>query len=317
MILPKSQVHISQVCEYTGHTGSIFAMAIDETEDFLYTSGDDGIVARWNLHQTPNDGEGVLRLPISVYSLLHIGAHNMLVAGTSDGTVQFVDLDDKKIIHSHRQTTDAVYGLFWEEEAQRLWMLQAKGLLSAIRLPDFEEDFTLKMSDENLRVIIPALTGQGVYVGASDQLITQIDPDGPRRMNQWKAHENSVFALAIHPAGKYLISGGRDAHLNSWDLLNDHALIKSIPAHNFTVNDIAFSPDGDYFMTASRDKTLKVWDAYSFDLLKVIDHARNDGHKHSVNKLRWLTSDNSVISVGDDRRIIRWRVEISSNDTGL
>lgn len=285
---------------------------MDERERYLYTSGDDGIVVRWDLHQLPHDGEAVLRIATSVYSMLHVPDHNLLVAGASDGTVHFVDLAERKIVHSHRKTTDAVYGLHWEAARQRVWVLQAKGLLSALRLPDFQEDFILKMSEENLRVILPAPDGDHLYIGASDKHITLVDPEGPKRLQTWEAHDNSVFSLAIHPEGKYLLSGGRDAHLKVWDLLSGHALIKSLPAHNFTVNDIAFAPDADTFMTASRDKTLKLWDAYTFDLLKVINHARHDGHKHSVNKLKWLKSDNSVISVGDDRRIIRWKVEIGT-----
>lgn len=285
-------------------------MALDAQERYLYTSGDDGIVVRWDLHQQPHDGEAILRIATSVYSLLHVPALNLLIAGASDGTVHVVDLATRSIVHSHRKTTDAVYGLYWEAARKRVWILQAKGLLSALTLPAYQEDFILKMSEENLRVILPAATGTHLYIGASDKQITLVNPEGPKRLQAWEAHENSVFALAIHPEGKYLLSGGRDAHLKIWDLLSDHALIKSIPAHNFTVNDIAFSPDGDTFMTASRDKTLKLWDAYTFDLLKVIDHARHDGHKHSVNKLKWLATDNSVISVGDDRRIIRWKVQI-------
>ncbi len=311
-VLPRLPITISQHCEYTGHTGSVFAAALDEAERFLYTSGDDGIVARWDLHRLPDDGEAVLRIATSVYAMLLVPAHDLLVAGASDGTIHFVDLAERKIVHSHRKTTDAVYGFYWDAARSRVWVLQAKGLLSAIRLPDFSEDFILKMSGENLRAILRAPSGEGVYVGASDKSITLIDPAGPKRLHQWEAHEHSVFSLAVHPEGKYLLSGGRDAHLNAWDLLDAHALIKSIPAHNFTINDIAFSPDGDYFMTASRDKTLKLWDAWTFELLKVIDHGRHEGHKHSVNKLKWLKSDNSVISVGDDRRIIRWNVEIGT-----
>ncbi|MEO1450603.1 MAG: WD40 repeat domain-containing protein, partial [Bacteroidota bacterium] len=83
-----------------------------------------------------------------------------------------------------------------------------------------------------------------------------------------------------------------------------------IPAHNFTLNHFAYSPDKQYLLTVSRDKTIKLWQASDLKLLKVIDYARNEGHRHSVNKIKWLRADNSVISCGDDRQLFRWKISI-------
>jgi len=62
------------------------------------------------------------------------------------------------------------------------------------------------------------------------------------------------------PDGKFLLTGGRDAHLNIWQT-DSYELIKSIPAHNWAIYDIVFNPDTTLFATASRDKTIKIWDA--------------------------------------------------------
>jgi len=129
-------------------------------------------------------------------------------------------------------------------------------------------------------------------------------------LDRWQAHDNSVFSLQYVEENSLLLSGGRDAHLNIWDLKANHSLVQSLPAHNYTINAFALSPSGDYFATASRDKTLKIWDTHSFQLLKVVDFARNLAHTHSVNRICWLKSDNSLISCSDDRRIIRWQVTI-------
>ena len=122
------------------------------------------------------------------------------------------------------------------------------------------------------------------------------------------AHEFSVNLVKYHPNGKYLLSGGRDAHLKIWDIKNDYELVKSIPAHNYAIYSIAFSPDNKLFATASRDKTFKLWDAENFDFLLRVNKENFDGHVNSVNAIFWSNYNNYLISAGDDRTIMLWEV---------
>jgi hypothetical protein len=56
------------------------------------------------------------------------------------------------------------------------------------------------------------------------------------------------------------------------------------------------------------DKSIKVWDAHDLTLLKVIDQTKMKAHKHSVNKVCWL-SDKTFLTCGDDRMIFLWEIE--------
>jgi WD40 repeat protein len=178
-------------------------------------------------------------------------------------------------------------------------------------MADFSERGYARIGQDHLRSLASTSNGAHWLIGSSDHHIYAFNRQTGQVDQQWLAHDNSVFALQLHQAGHYLLSGGRDAYLNVWDQQQQFKLIKRIPAHNFTINDIAMHPSGDFFVTASRDKTIKVWDAYQFELLKVIDHARYDGHIHSVNRLLWLSQDNSLLSCSDDRRLLRWRITVA------
>jgi WD repeat-containing protein 61 len=303
-------VTVHKLTEYTGHKGSIFAMALSADERYLYSSGDDGVVARWDLHKAEDSGEGVMKAGNGIYSLLEIPAHNLLAAGGSDGTVHLVDLTRKEVVHTYRKTPSAIFGFYFEARRDYLWVLHGGGALSVLRLPDGEERGYQRLAQDHLRAVAVDPEHHHLYLGASDNHIRRFDLDTGTVSQDWEAHENSVFSLALHHDNHYLLSGGRDAHFKVWDLQNGHQLMRSVPAHNFTVNDIAFSPTGDHFVTASRDKTFKLWDAYEFELLKVVDLARYQGHSHSVNRIKWLKADNSVISCSDDRRLIRWRLDV-------
>ena len=305
------EVEITKIGEYTGHKGSIFALVADAAGRYAYTSGDDGVVARWDLQGPEDLGSGVIQTDSAVYALTLAPVHNYLIAGGSNGTVYLIDLAKQAVVHTHRKTEGAIYGLAYEAERDLLWMLHAQGALSVLRLSDFSERGYARIAQNHLRSIEAMPNGTHWLIGSSDHHIYYFNRQSGQVEHYWPAHENSVFALRMHQAGHYLLSGGRDALLKVWDQRQQFQLVRSIPAHNFTVNDIAIHPGGDYFVTASRDKTLKIWDAYQFELLKVVDFARNEAHIHRVNRLVWKSQDNSLLSCSDDRRLLRWRITVS------
>lgn len=300
---------VENIAEYNGHTGSLYALAVNQKTGNAYTSGDDGVVAEWDLDKPGEDGRGILKLGSAVYSLEWIGEWKWLAAGMSDGTLHIVDPADLQIIKTIRKITEPIYGMHYEDDRGYLWVLYGKGYVQILKLPTFEEVGFRKIADNHLRAILFSEEESAIYFGSSDHNILRMDSQSGEITHSWKAHENSVFSLAIHPERKYLLSGGRDAHLNVWDAAAPFNNQQKIPAHNFTINAIVFSPDGRFVMTGSRDKTLKLWDAESLKLLKVIDLLRNKGHKHSVNRLIWL-DDGTILSAGDDRRLIRWKLTV-------
>lgn len=300
---------IEQLQAYTGHKGSVFALATDAAERWLYSAGDDGVVAAWDLHAAQDSGQGILQTSRGIYALACLDDLGLLAAGGSDGTLYLVDLAQRVVRHQYRKTPTAIYGLHYEPERQLLWVLHGQGGLSVLSMPDGEEKGYLRPSAAHLRCLVPDPDGRHWLIGASDHHILRLDRLSGEVVHRWEAHTNSVFALALHPRRGHLLSGGRDAYLRVWEATPPYTALEALPAHNFTLNAIAFAPDGGRFATASRDKTLKVWDSDTYQLLKVIDAPRHTGHTHSVNKIIWLTGDNSLISCSDDRRILRWRIE--------
>ncbi|MEZ4824720.1 MAG: hypothetical protein R3C61_00285 [Bacteroidia bacterium] len=300
-------ITVSEKLEYTGHTGSVYAMTTSSDERWLFTAGDDGIVAKWDLYAGDDQGTGVMRTDRSVYSLLYLPG-DRLMAGTSDGTLYVCDLSSREILVKTNKSSAAIYNLWFDPGAGVIWCLQAKGGLTLYQSEDMREITHRQISDNNLRCVCESPEGTHMFVGASDNRIYVLEKNDASVAHSWEAHKNSVFALAVVPESGLLISGGMDAYLNVWDVKNQIKLIKSLPAHNFTVNDIVFSPDGKYFATASRDKSIKLWNSVTFDLLKVVSFEKNMAHRHSINRVKWLNADQSLISCSDDRRVIRWNV---------
>nr|MBP6568302.1 hypothetical protein [Saprospiraceae bacterium] len=120
-----------------------------------------------------------------------------------------------------------------------------------------------------------------------------------------QAHQNSIFALN-HISSIGLFSGGRDAHMKIWDLI-DFTAKTDVPAHWYTINKILYIPELKLIVTASRDKTIRLWDAENNDLIRTLD-VQKGGHFNSVNTLLWNSEHQTLLSAGDDRVIRKWKI---------
>jgi WD repeat-containing protein 61 len=302
-------IYISHIQNYTGHRGAVFAMLADAEEQFLYSSGDDGVVAKWNIEDA--EAKGILQTDTAVYSMALAENLGLLLVGTRNGTVYITDLKNHQLRHSFRKFTGAIYNIYYDAEKKNAWILCADGWLIIWDLEEMKEITSLRISEKHLRSIVPYK--ENMLIGASDGNIYILQKSDFSLISHFFAHENSVFALCISPNQQVLFSGGRDAYLNAWDMSAHFSSLQKIAAHNFTINDIVILPAQQLLATASRDKTIKLWDISNLALLKVVDFARNQGHFHSVNKLCMLSQKNVLISCGDDKKIIMWEV-LSNNE---
>lgn len=297
-------LNVQKIAQLTGHNASIFALAADADPRYFLSAGGDGWIVRWDL-DNPTVGKLIAKVETQIFSLLNLPDSNKLVVGNMNGGVHWVDLENpnetKNIAHHQKGVFDIL------SINESVFTIGGEGKITRWSAAEGRSLESLHLSNQSLRSTAFRLKTNEIVIGASDNAIYVLDAHSLKlKKTIQNAHENSVFTLKYSPDGRYLLSGGRDAHLKIWDVQNDFALINSQPAHWFTINDLVFHPNGHWFATASRDKTIKIWDAQTFELLKVLDTVRNGGHINSVNRLLWL--ENYLISCSDDRSIILWRM---------
>ena len=160
-----------------------------------------------------------------------------------------------------------------------------------------------KLSNQEVRNIDFHESTSEIRVALGDCYILVFDLETLDHKRDFIAHQLAANVVRYSPDGKFLLMGGRDAHLNIWQVEN-YELVKSIPAHNWAIYDIVFNSDATLFAIASRDKTIKIRDAITYQLLKDITKGNFDAHTYSVNKLCWSTYNNYLVSAGDGRMII-------------
>ena len=308
-------LHVNKIAELNGHQGSVYTLEEAMEPQLIFSGSSDRAAALWDLNKNEPTGFGA-HFPAIVFSLCYIHENNLLLAGTSSGSLHVIDLNKKEEIKilqlTEPGTNQHIPGIFdikFHQPKGEVYCAGGDGSLSVCDLGSLKLVKMKRLCTEKVRSIEINAKKNEIVVGCGDGTIHVFELDSHKEKVKFDAHKLSVNAAVYTPSGKYLISGGRDAHLRVWDAEDSFKLAKVIPAHNFAVYSIVFSPDGKYFATASRDSSIKIWDTVSFELIKVINKEKFQSHKSSINKLLWSTYKNQLISSGDDRNIMVWEVK--------
>ncbi|HTH55965.1 MAG TPA: hypothetical protein VL728_07950 [Cyclobacteriaceae bacterium] len=296
-------VQVKKLHTFTGHRGAVYALQSANAPHLFFSGAGDGLVVQWDL-KNGGDGDLVAQVPNSIYAIHHLQEKNLLVVGQNYSGIHLIDYKDKKEVSSLQITTSAIFDIHHFEN--NLMVATGDGMITLVDLEKWAVKKRIAPSDKSARAIALNTVSGEVAVGFSDHFIRVFSLDDFQLKNEFKAHGNSVFALAYTPDQKFLLSGSRDARLKVWDVQADYRQVEEVVAHMYAINHVTFSPEGKNFATCSMDKSIKVWDSRNLKLLKVIDKGRHAGHGTSVNKLLWTSFNHQLVSASDDRSISAW-----------
>ncbi|MFB0904720.1 MAG: WD40 repeat domain-containing protein [Nonlabens sp.] len=305
--IKEMSMDVKHIATLTGHSGCIYAMDKGMSEQTVFTGGSDRFIALWNL-ETQQAEKFSATLPAPIYSICHVPEKKLLLAGTTTGSIHLLDLEKKEEIKILKHHQGPVFDIKYSSKTNCFYTAGGDGNFAVCSFDTLSLIKMKKLSHQKVRSIDFNYTTSEIAVALGDSNVLIFDLFTLEYKNDFMAHqvgEKVVGANAVRysPDGNFLLTGGRDAHLNIWQVGN-YELVKSIPAHNWAIYDIVFSPDANLFATASRDKTVKIWDAKTYQLLKRITKENFEAHTHSVNKLIWSTYHNYLVSVGDDRMVM-------------
>jgi WD40 repeat protein len=303
-------IKVNKVHAFTGHSGAVYSLENSKEPALFYSGSSDKYLAQWNLEQLIPE-KFAAQFPSIVYSICLVAEQNILLVGTSAGSIHVIDLLKKEEIKILQHHTDGVFKIKYNSQEQLFYSVGADGNFAVCSLVSLSLIKIKKLCNAKVRGIDYCKVINELAVASSDGYIRIFDLKTLELKHEFIAHQQAANCLCYSPDGLYLLSGGKDAHLNVWNVSAHYESIKSIPAHNFAIYDIVYSPDKRMFATASRDKTLKIWDALTFELLVRVNKENFDGHVNSVNKLLWSKFNNYLISCGDDRSILVWEIQLT------
>ncbi|KAH8822220.1 quinon protein alcohol dehydrogenase-like superfamily [Flagelloscypha sp. PMI_526] len=137
--------------------------------------------------------------------------------------------------------------------------------------------------------ILPRVMSQQLVVNRSCQMAVKVGA--------------SIFALALSPDGKHIVSGSFDNTVCLWDAESGRQLRKLV-GHTNSASSVAFSPDGKRIVSGSDDKTIWIWDAESGKQLRKLV-----GHTLPVSSVAFSPDGKRIVSGSDDKTVRIWNAK--------
>jgi len=269
----------------------------------LFTGSADNYIVLWDLDKQ-SQSDFVVKTSVPAYSLASSG--ELLFIGLNNGDLHWVDLKTKQEVKFFQQHRSPLFRLVYDTKNKRLISADADGFVGVWDTEKLTLDLFFQLPGGKIRALCLNHDSSLMAVGAYDGQVYIFETDYFNEIHHFYAHQDGVTALAFHPDGGHLVSGGKDAYLRIWKVgvdAPDWSKVKAFPAHLYAIYGIQFSPDGTLMATCSRDKTLKLWRATDFAIIEKLDF-KAGGHQHSVNAILW--NEAGLFSVSDDRRLICW-----------
>ena len=144
-----------------------------------------------------------------------------------------------------------------------------------------------------------AFAPSGEWLWVADSLasrggfVHQLDGMGKSCVRTWRAHDDSVFALAVSGDGQWLATAGADRTAKRWNVAS-HLLEAVYEGHTNHVLAVTFDPLTPRLATAGADREVKVWDRDSREQDAVL------GDKRQVfPALMWTKDGSRLVGVTD------------------
>ncbi|MFE0156261.1 trypsin-like peptidase domain-containing protein [Nonomuraea sp. NPDC059007] len=287
-------------------TAAVRAVAYSPDDLIYATGGDDRLIRLWRRDGSPV-GDPLTGHADSVNVLAYSPDGRVLASGGEDGLVLRWSREGR-LLHLH-ETGAAVHALAWTPAGNLAWIDEA-GRLTADGTPPDDDRSGFDPGDPLTALACSPATSAFVVGTLQGTLhVVPGDPAAPG-MSVRAAHDGFVAALAVHPDGSLLASGGAGGAVRLWSWSDEAGLEPfGMPwqAHDDAVHTLAFSADGDVLASGSADAVVRLWDVRS--RRPAADPLL--GHDGPVTAVALSRDCTRIVSGSADRtvRVWQWRGE--------
>ncbi len=141
-----------------------------------------------------------------------------------------------------------------------------------------------------------------ILAGSGDGRLRVFDLASGQMTRSLPAHNEWAFAVALHPSGKLVATGGDNLiKLWSWP---DLVEVGRFTGHTDDVHAIGFTPDGGQLVSTGDDLTVRVWDVASRELVHCLT-----GHDDTIPGLAISPDGHIAATASRDGSVRLWSIE--------
>ncbi len=269
----ESEVEMQEYNALKGHTDNVRALTPSSTGNFIYSTGSDGQVIRWNLDN-------------SLDRILNIGNTNYinrtLVASPNDqflasgGDAKEVELFDLSKIGQEPKIIKGFSGEVWH----LLFSSDSKELVASTsdnKVWVWVNEQLSKVAESSSKINSIATNPKGDIVAMATEKgeIVFIYRRTGNSQKIFFQNNEPMHSVAFSPNGRYLIGGDENGVVRVWDMVNQQ-LVTELEGHKAKINYIAFSRDNKQMGTASFDGTVRIWNMDNLNDAPIVLKDHND-----------------------------------------
>ncbi len=154
--------------------------------------------------------------------------------------------------------------------------------------------------------------GASLFVAAGDAGVSgvayQFSMADHTLVRKFTGHTDALYALALSPDGKVLVTGGYDQKIKLWDLATGKEK-NTLKGHNGCINGLSFRPDGKVLASASADRTIKLWDPVKGTRLDTFSQPLKEQFT-----VAFAADGKTLVAGGADSRIRQWQISDKANE---
>lgn len=237
---------------------AVLGVAISADGERIVSGCEDGTLTVWEggsgrkLHHLSGHGRAVRCVAINA-------AGRRIVSGGYDRTVRVWDADTgeaKQVVTAH---SSGVLGVAISSDGTRV---VSGGADSMVRVWEPAGSASPVLPGPLDPVLSVAVSEDGSQVVAARGRVAVVRDVASKQEITLAGHRDLVYATAITPDGRRLVTASRDGTVKLWDGASGRELL-TLRGHEQAVYGVAISADGQRVVSGGEDRQVRIWDAAS------------------------------------------------------
>lgn len=250
---------ISARYNFKGHIGSVKSLTVSAKSNILYSTGGDGNVYAWNLHEATPTPRIVYKNTEGNLSLSLSNNGRWLALGTESGLIKVVDLNNMDRNPAElKGHLGPVYALAFSKDGQQIF---STGADKKVLTWDVATGVSTVVFHENTTIRSISLSADNKFLagGADDGRILLWDIATNQLITLRGEDVYPIYSVAFNKNGTLLASGDIKGGIKLWNPYA-HKIVKVLKNHTARVVDITFSSTNDLMTSSSYDGTAYIFD---------------------------------------------------------
>jgi len=283
-----------------GHQHSVWSLDWSPLEPMLASGSKDQTIRLWNTQA--GDCLNIIQGYSACIKALAWNADNQtLAAGSDDHLIRLWNINTGECLKKLQGQCNSIWSIAWSPDNQ---MIVSGSDNQTIQLwnPYTGECLHTLLGHTNwIWSVAWSIDGCRIISGSNDQSIRVWDAKTGQCVQQFQT-DAWIMAIAPHPNGRILASGGADCVVSLFDLETGDRL-KTLSGHKSWIWSMAWSPDGQTLATGSEDGTIRLWNAQTGECLQVLQASQV-----RIFSVAWSPDGQMLACGGGDPAVQLWDV---------